>query len=529
MNKVLMIGLDGATFSLLDPLMDEGIMPFLGDSIANGVRSELTSTRNPLTPPAWVSMVTGRKPAAHGIHDFVRPEFSNRGNLFLRVNDSRDIRVETLWSMVSRQGRRVTSLNFYGMSPPIPVEGYMIGGFVPWRHLRQAAYPRSLFDIAKGLEDFDYKLLGMDIGEEKKCVQGLLDSEHEDWIQLQSERDAAWARLLAHLMRTDPTDLTAVVLDGPDKMQHIFWRFLDPDLVDANAGDRYTKIRDMCLSFYRALDATLARLCTLAGPETTVILTSDHGFGPTTEIVFLNEWLAQHGYLEWTPDGNSVAGGHLTADRMRDHLGTVNWQNTLAFCPTPSSNSIYVKRDTGSGRGVKTEEYLDFCAKLKHELEEFRDADGRSVFTEVHLNRLEGTPFTDETPDLTVRLRDGGFVSILKGPDRAVVVPRPHIDGTHRPNGIFLAWGPALKRGKVLSTPLSLLDVTPLILHLLGLHVPKGLDGRVPQEIFRSEAVRAVASAGQTRTVQREASPQEATEEEKEVLMRQMKLLGYME
>jgi hypothetical protein len=106
--------------------------------------------------------------------------------------------------MVSRQGKRATTMNFYGMSPPVPIDGYLISGFIPWRHLRSATYPESLFEMIKAKPGFDYKQLGMDIGEEKKCIQGIEDGEFEPWIQLQSERDAAWTELLAHLMGTDP-------------------------------------------------------------------------------------------------------------------------------------------------------------------------------------------------------------------------------------------------------------------------------------------------------------------------------------
>src|SRR5581483_2855198 len=72
-NKVLMIGLDGATFSLLDPLIEQGVMPFLSSVLSKAVRADLMSTRHPLTPPAWTTMITGRSPTAHGIYDFMRP------------------------------------------------------------------------------------------------------------------------------------------------------------------------------------------------------------------------------------------------------------------------------------------------------------------------------------------------------------------------------------------------------------------------------------------------------------------------
>jgi Type I phosphodiesterase / nucleotide pyrophosphatase len=77
-NNVLMIGLDGATFTLLDPLIEQGVMPFLGGVLKNSVRADLTSTRHPLIPQAWTSMITGRSPTAHGIYDIPAPDLPSR-------------------------------------------------------------------------------------------------------------------------------------------------------------------------------------------------------------------------------------------------------------------------------------------------------------------------------------------------------------------------------------------------------------------------------------------------------------------
>jgi len=529
MSKALMIGLDGATFSILKPLMEEGVMPFLKQFVAAGVHGDLMSTRNPLTPPAWVSMITGRSPHVHGIYDFLRPVALEDGSVFLKVNDSRDIRSETLWSMASRQKKRITSLNFYGMTPAMPVDGYLASGFVPWKHLRHGIYPESLFDTVKSMPNFDYKMLGMDIGEEKKCVQGLLEGEHEDWIKLQDERDSAWADLCCHLMETDPTDLTAVVLDGPDKLQHLFWRFVDPALVESNPSPWYAKIRELCLNFYRKLDRNLERLVELAGPDTNVIMTSDHGFGATTEIVYINEWLAQKGYLKWADAAEQDDTGKLTANKMKDHLGMIDWKNTIAYCPTPSSNAIYIKKDAGSGKGIKDNEYLEFCLQFKQDLLNFRDSAGEPVFMGVDLNKLEGTPYVEPSPDITLRLRDGGFVSILKSNE--IVVPREHADGTHRPNGIFIGRGPDIKQGEQVP-PLNLLDITPLLLYFLGLPVPENLEGRVPKEVLKAETVaaRPVEQAGATvKQADSASEDREPTPEEREALMNQLKLLGYMD
>lgn len=527
-----MIGLDGATFHLLQPLMDDGVMPFLRRFVEEGVHGDLMSTRNPLTPPAWVSMITGTSPHVHGIYDFLRPVITEDGGVFLGVNDSRRIRSETLWPMVSRQGLRATSLNFYGMSPPFEINGYIASGFVPWKHLRYAMHPGSLFETVRSLPGFDYKNLGMDIGEEKKCVQGLLEGEDADWITLQSVRDTAWTELCYHLMTTDRTELTAVVLDGPDKVQHLFWRFVDPELVGAEENPWFRHIRSLCLDYYRQLDHNIEKLVTSAGVDTNVIMTSDHGFGTTTEVVYVNEWLSRHGYLVWADHATHDQTGKLTADKIKDHLGMINWRETVAFCPTPSSNSIYIKKTSGTGAGIKDSDYLEFCMNLRKELLSYRNpADGGQVFVGGDLNKLEGTPYVEPSPDITLRLRDGGFVSILRSSE--IVVPRKHPNGTHRPNGIFIGRGPDI-RGHELIHPISLLDIAPLILYLLNLPVPSYFEGRIPIEVLRPEtlAARPVERSGQggVAPVYAHAVKEgEPTPEEKEALIRQMKLLGYMD
>jgi predicted AlkP superfamily phosphohydrolase/phosphomutase len=64
MGRVILFGLDGGTYTVLDSLIDRGVMPFLARFMKSGVRGVLQSTTPPLTPPAWCSLVTGRSPVA---------------------------------------------------------------------------------------------------------------------------------------------------------------------------------------------------------------------------------------------------------------------------------------------------------------------------------------------------------------------------------------------------------------------------------------------------------------------------------
>lgn len=526
-KRVLMIGLDGATFTLLKPLSRMGALPFLTEFILGGTSAQLMSTRNPLTPPAWTSMTTGVTPERHGIYDFLRPAYLDDGSVYLKVNDRRQNRAETVFSMVNRHGLRGTALNFYGHAPAPAIDGHVVSGFVPWKHLRHGIHPPELFDRLKASTEFDYRDLGMDIGEEKKVVQGLDGSEHEEWIELQNVRDRAWTDLTCRLMEEDRTELTAVVLDGPDKIQHLFWRYVDPDAHAGEPGPETDRIRELCIDFYRKMDDNIRRMVETAGPDTNVIITSDHGFGPTTEIFYINQWLADHGYLTWSKSALADAKGQLTSDKIRDHLGMIDWRKTKAFCATPSSNGIYIK--PAHAAGVDPDDYMDFALKLRAELLEWTDPEtGTPVVVGAEMNKMRGVPYIEPCPDITLHLRDGGFVSILNS--EKCVVQRPLADGTHRPEGIFIARGPDFREDEVLE-PLSLLDITPLMLALLGLPVPADLDGRVPAAAL--EPGFAHSRGGATRKTAEKAAESgaegEISEEDRQTLLRQMQKLGYMD
>jgi predicted AlkP superfamily phosphohydrolase/phosphomutase len=162
------------------------------------------------------------------------------------------------------------------------------------------------------------------------------------------------------------------VLDRPDKIQHLFWRYVDRGLFEQDPSERDHQIRRLCLDYYRELDAALERIVRLAGPTTNVIMTSDHGFGATTEVVYINEWLASRGYLAWTDHAQIDASTKPTLERIKDHIVGINWSHTQAYAVTPSSNAVYIKRANRSGSGVPADEYRDFCLRLRQELLDYR-------------------------------------------------------------------------------------------------------------------------------------------------------------
>jgi predicted AlkP superfamily phosphohydrolase/phosphomutase len=534
-SKTVIFGLDGATFTVLDQLIEEGVTPFLGELRDRGQWGDLMSTVNPLTPPAWTTVMTGRSPGNHGIYDFIRAE-ERGGSVFFSMNSSRDRRVETLWEIASRQQRRVTALNFFGMAPPRPVAGHTISGFVPYRHLRRAMWPPTLFDDIQKLPGFDRHELAMDLDLEKKSIQGLPEEDYVDWTALHRRRERQWFEIAQMLMTDDPSDVTAIVFDGVDKLQHVFWRYLDPGMFDPRtASPKDRKVRDLCLDYFREVDGYLRELAGLAGPDARIFVVSDHGFGPTWEVVYLNAWLAEKGYLGWRDESDLDTTGALTVDRLKSHVGMLDWDRTTAFCLTPSSNGVFIRRAEAGGPGVRAEDYLSFRQKIADELLAWRDpANGEPVVTRV-LTREQAFPGTtmDMAPDLLLTVRDGGFVSILNADQP--LRPRESTLGTHRPEGVFMAAGPGIEPGR--RKPVNLVDVTPIALYSTGLPVPQDLEGDVPDGLFTPEqlARRPIESGPPTLAPdpfpeQRLTSSEKALEEDAEAeVMARLKALGYVE
>jgi predicted AlkP superfamily phosphohydrolase/phosphomutase len=486
--NALLIGLDGATFTVLDPLMQQGVMPFLKSFFEQGVRADLRTIVPALTPPAWTSLMTGRTPGQHGVFDFFRMESASSRHI--RFFNSNDVQCDTIWSIASRQGLRVTSLNFPSMFPAPKISGHVVPGWVPWRQLRLACWPEGLLDRLKTIPGFNQRELAMDTKLEEKATEGCSNQdEYGPWIELHIRRERNWFEILRYLIQSEPSQLTAVLFDGVDKLQHLCWRFLRPEDAQPLTEEWEFQVRDLCLKYFRQLDGLLEQACALAGPETTVLMASDHGFGPTYDVFHVNAWLEQQGYLAWSEAaaGRDTEGAVLGVGQVARHTWLLDWEKTKAFATTPTSNGIHIAvNHDGVSPGVSPDEYPAFRQRLIEQLRDFRDPEnGNPVVTEVWTREevFEG-PHSAQGPDLTLTLHDGGLISIL--PSSTALSRRPVLAGAHRPLGVFAAKGPGILAGRT-GAEMSILDVAPMVLYSLGLPVPEDMQGRVVEELYEPD------------------------------------------
>lgn len=530
-TRTLFVGMDGATFTLLDELVNGGggkppVMPFLASIYREGVRCKLLSTPNPLTPPAWVSLMTGKNPGNHGIYDFIRTQ-TQGDDMFFTLYDARDCLAESIWSIAGRQGKRVAALNFpFTAPPPKDLNGIMIPGFIPWRHLRRNTRPGDFYDRLKSLPGFNPKELAWDFEQEKQAVNVLSDDERENWIRYHLPRENQWFKIAEYILVNEATDLMAVMFDGVDKLQHQAWVFLDPCLQTGESGAYHQRMRQLCLDYFSQLDGFIEKLVALAGPDVQLFMASDHGFTATHEVVRINTFLHQKGYLGW----KHMPQNEETVRREDSMFANLDWPHTIAYCGTPSSNGINIRvARNPSETGIKPEEYESFREKLMDELAQLRDpvTNERIVARVLKREDVFAGPAMENAPDLLLVLRDSGFVSIRN--KEPVVEPRAEIAGTHHPEGVFFACGRGIKHGELLDSR-HITDVGATLLYSLGLEVPEDFDGRVPESVFTSQYLdeNPIRIGAATTSENKVDESDNMTEDEKEKLVTQLKMLGYL-
>lgn len=529
--ELMIFGLDGATYTVLDDLVAAGVMPNFSRFLQEGTRCNLMSTVPPLTPLAWSSLVTGCHPGMHGILGFF--QYCGPDSTIFQLSSSRQFTAETIWSIANRQGKRAGTFNFVAHQPAPKIDGWAIPGWVSWRWMKRLSHPSDVIDtLKKTLPGFDVKVLAMDMEEERKAVVGAPLDDYECWIGLHIARERQWFDVIQHLTAKRHAELVGVVFDGVDKIQHLLWKYLDPALRPCQPDEEYLRIRSLAIEYFRRIDDLLGETLSRYGDDTTILICSDHGFTGSQEIVYVNSWLEKREWLTWRPETALEPDGSQELDPRESALPFIPEQ-TKAYAMTASSNGIYInvqgKRDA---TGIPVHEYESFRRELIDALlnDCTEPSTGEPLITKVW-TREEAFPGPnmENAPDLTLQLRDFGFVSVRR--TNAIYARRPSTIGTHHPEGILVARGPGIRKGASIG-PVHLVDVTPTALYSMDLEIPREVQGRVIQEMYTPEFTLArKPRLGGTPKQPANAGilvPAEAIDSDLEILEK-MRALGYLE
>ncbi len=523
--RVLIVGWDGATWQLLDPWVKEGRLPNLKRLMERGSHGVLRSTIPPITPTAWTTFLTGRNPGSHGVLYFK----SQSGNQYGRgaVVNATAVRGPTLWDILGSHGRKIGSIGVPLTYPPRPVPGFLLTCFYTPPGSKSYAYPPAL---AERFPDYE-----PDVTWRIKSREGQPEYEAQAQKFLEElERVAAKRTAVTRaLVREEPWDCLAVVYMETDRIQHFFWGHFrpPPDAVRTDVSDRLT---ERAVKVYEALDRNLGDL--LADAEAaaggadrlTVIMLSDHGFGPRpVKTVNVNRWLRDEGYFAvkrfWRVRKAVLAN---MPSRFQEGLGidddedlmlrSVVWSRTRAWCETfeygTAAFRINVRGRYPEGSVEAGEPYEALRTELKAKLEALQDPEGgKRVFRRVMLREdvYRGVA-AEQGPDLGGILERGYDLPRKLGRDlraRSLTTDAgEHArSGSHEPEGIYVLAGPTV-RAAGRAPEASIADIAPTALFALGLPAPAEMDGRPLADHF-DERKLAAARTGPAASKAEDAPP----------------------
>ncbi len=554
-RRVLVIGLDGITFDTFDPWMEEGVLPSMKQFRSEGVHAPLDSIFPPITAPAWVSFMTGMNPGKTGIFEFLY--FLKSSFDVTPVNASvRD--GHPIWNILTTEGKKSMVFGVPVTYPPDKVDGYCISGFLTPKGARDFTHPPDLIDRIEAKHGA-FPLYHKEVYQKGK-VDLVLD---EAFHHIEYKRE-----MTKELLREREWDFAITYFEGTDRLQHEVWHIHDETHPHSTAKERERygeRVRD----FYREVDRTVKELTEeFADENTTVIIMSDHGFGPIHNYMNFNVWLLEQGLLVLKRDvftqlkkmifklGITPAFGYRMAmklglaslrlsegvggrsflfemiNRMFLSLDNIDWKRTKAYSKG-NYGQIYVNLKGREPYGsVDPSDYDAVVEDIKSRLREIPDPkNGGKLLSEVfHRDEIYTGQYVARMPDILFKPKDMTYkaLGIVDFTTKNFIEPTFGNSGDHRMNGVFMAkGGPVIVKQERLQE-LSILDMAPTILHILGMAVPTDMDGRVAEEIFDP----AWFAKNPVRT--REPYPSvkgaelEMSEEDRQEIIERLKGMGYV-
>jgi len=523
LRAALILGLDGACFEVLDPLIAAGRLPNLAAWRAQGVSRPLRSTVPPMSFPAWSTFLTGLGPGRHGLFDFTQKAPDAYRLVFANASDRRGT---PFYTRVSRAGGRCLVLGVPGTFPPEPLNGLLVSGFdAP---VSTGSDPRSASDpeFYRSIADRVGPWMRADLDESA-------DSEgwHERAVgQLLARVDRKCDFALEALSQLraandgERPELMLVVFSESDTVAHHYWRDHDPNSPRHDASASAVR-RDAITAVYQRLDAACGRIRAAYGEDALCLIVSDHGGGGASKrVVHLNAKLHEAGMFARTA-GRRGAALDTAARRTRDlalrllparlserifrrarfaaarlesaaRFGGIDWSRTQAFSEEANTQpGVWVNlRGREPAGSVAPEDYERVRDEIIAVLLAWTlpDGGGPVVARARRREAVYAGPCTDRAPDVVVELAlDAGYgLSLVQTPwsNRKVESVRTlepgefsggrgrGMNGTHRRLGAWIATGAGARNLDDTPEP-SLEDIAPTLMRAMGVSWDGEFDG----------------------------------------------------
>ena len=507
MQKVVVIGVDGATLDLMEPWMKEGKLPNFEKIKEKGVWGKLSSTIPPFSAPAWTSIITGCNPGKHGIYGFERTDI-----LESRFVNSHYRKAPAIWKFLTDIGMKNIIVNVPVTFPPEKINGVMITGLLTPSPEPNFPYPQEIKKrlTEKDLGNFEFEQLWIE-----DFPRSFLAKHSPDKLAAHINKEmASHATVAINLMKQSDWDFTMVVLRGTDTAQHYLWHR-----------------KDLLLSCYQKVDQFVGEVMVLF-PDAAFFIVSDHGFEEIKKILYPDNVLYNAGLLK--PTKPLIHGPafifwslfskienfilrHLSIQAIKRSSFIrkilfssssknilIDFSKTKAFT-TADGRGIQINYKKRFEKGiVDDEEYRKLCVDIIKLFSDLRDPKTNEKIVEdvYRWDKAYGNEAVCP-PDLVLKLKKGvTSAEWIRSSNNFKSINRPHNSclpylfeedsagrtGDHAPFGIFFAHGKNIRK-RYQITDISVQDLLPMIFATLGVSSPDGIDGKLREDVFSEKPV----------------------------------------
>jgi predicted AlkP superfamily phosphohydrolase/phosphomutase len=509
-NRLLVLGLDGATFDVLLPLAEKGELPAIKKLMEGGAWGRMRTVIPPGTGPAWSSIVTGLDPSSHGIFDII---VRARDSYNLAFLNGASLRAPAVWDIVGKFGGKVIVLNVPMTYPPRRVNGHLVTGLLTPLGSSQYTHPPELAAEIKALAP-SYRIVPQKVYSSGRAGEFLGELREV----LENKRV-----VLKDLLGREDWKFAMEVFSETDFLQHALWHLMD-EKHPRHDPDEARRFADGVYDIYRRLDSIVGEALEMLGEDDSVMLVSDHGAGPLHRFIHANNYLIEQGAMK-VKDGLAsrlkfmlfkagltpmnvyrlvsrlrlggvkmglrwTSGGYDLLRKFFFSFADVDWEHTKAYALSGGVyGGLFVNLKGREPRGaVEPADYEKVREELAELLRTFKDprTDRPLISEVVKREDIYSGKFLGEAPDLyflpyvpTV----GVFGDFEFSSSKLVEEVSDAISAQHRMEGIFIASGPAVKKGIEVGN-MTVVDLAPLMLYLMGLPIPEAVDGELRKDLL---------------------------------------------
>ncbi len=326
-SKVLIIGIDGAEWKILDELLENGQVPTFLSLIKEGVRGPLGTIEPCLSPAIWTTIATGKLPSQHGILGFDGIPGENMTKLPISLMR----KTKAIWNIISDAEKQVGMVNWWVTWPAETVNGFIVSDRVTYSRMEAAiqkesiteydTYPNQLIkEIKKFIEkpnDIKIDVIKRFMKLSANVANELLNSSDYEMghffpeFKYSYQSDISTLKIGEYLLREKLPDFFGIFFSGIDTVSHLYWHFMDPEHfknLNISLKDIY-RYGSVIHNYYIFMDEAVNRIQNSIDDNYTIILVSDHGFGPTGFL----PWSGGHGRITKgapiAPDGILIMTG----------------------------------------------------------------------------------------------------------------------------------------------------------------------------------------------------------------------------